>query len=123
MVLDVAKDKARKIADSQFWSFRSYRMNFSFDDAYLAFEGMNLFEGDIFIYSFKDKSLHNLTNSASSEGAPVFSPDGKNLSPAEACAVSSTVCRFSATTRSPLPPMSMMSFLQRRAPGTALPRR
>ena len=79
MVLDVAKDKARKIADSQFWSFRSYRMNFSFDDAYLAFEGMNLFEGDIFIYSFKDKSLHNLTNSASSEGAPVFSPDGKNL--------------------------------------------
>ncbi len=79
MVLDVNKDKVRKIADSQFWSFRGYDMNFSFDDAYLAFEGMNLFEGDIFIYSFKDKSLHNLTNSASSEGSPVFSPDGKNL--------------------------------------------
>lgn len=79
MVLDVPKDKVHRIAESQFWSFRSYRMDFSYDDSFLAFEGMNLFEGDIFIYSFKDKSLHNLTNSASSEGSPVFSPDGKNL--------------------------------------------
>lgn len=79
MVLSTDNDRVRRIAESQFWSFRNYRMNFSFDGSYLAFEGMNLFEGDIFIYSFKDKSLHNLTNSASSEGSPVFSPDGKNL--------------------------------------------
>ena len=79
MVLDTAKDKVRKIADAQFWSFRGYGMNFSFDDSHLAFEAMNLFEGDIYIYSFKDGKLYNLTNSASSEGSPVFSPDGKNL--------------------------------------------
>ncbi len=79
MLLETAKDKVRKIADAQFWSFRSYSMNFSYDDSYLAFEAMNLFEGDIFIYSFLDNSLHNLTNSASSEGSPLFSPDGKNL--------------------------------------------
>lgn len=79
MYLDTSNDKVRKIADAQFWSFRSYNMSFSFDDSHLAFNAMNLFESDIYIYSFKDGKLHNLTNSASTESGPVFSPDGKNL--------------------------------------------
>lgn len=78
-VLNTSDDKVEKLADAQFWSYSGYTLNFSFDDAYLAFEAVNLFEGDIFIYSFKDKKLHNLTNSASSEGAPCFSPCGKYL--------------------------------------------
>lgn len=79
MFIDTANDKVRKIADAQFWSFRSYTMCFSFDDSHLAFNAVNLFESDVYIYSFKDGKLHNLTNSASTESSPAFSPDGKNL--------------------------------------------
>lgn len=79
MVYNVKENRAEKLADAEFWSYSRYTLNFSYDDAYLAFEAMNLFEGDIFIYSFKEKKLHNLTNSASTEGGPCFSPDGKYL--------------------------------------------
>ena len=79
MVLNTATDAVEKIADAQFWSYASYNLDFSPDDNYLAFEAVNLFEGEIYIYSFKDKKLHNLTNSACPEGNPRFSPDGKYL--------------------------------------------
>lgn len=79
MLLNTDKDSVEKLADAQFWSFSTYSLNFSYDDSHLAFEAVNLFEDDIYIYSFKDKKLHNLTNSASSEGSPTFSPDGKDL--------------------------------------------
>lgn len=79
MLLNTKNDTVEKLADAQFWSFQSYNLNFSYDDSHLAFEAMNLFERDIYIYSFKEKKLHNLTNSASSEGSPTFSPDGKEL--------------------------------------------
>lgn len=79
MVLNTASDVVEKVADAQFWSYASYTLNFSPDDQYLAFEAVNLFEGEIYIYSFRDKVLRNLTNSACSEGSPVFSPDGKYL--------------------------------------------
>jgi len=78
-VFNTADETVEKLADAQFWSYAGYTLNFSYDDAFLAFEAVNLVEGDIFIYSFKDKKLHNLTNSASSEGAPCFSPCGKYL--------------------------------------------
>lgn len=45
----------------------------------LAFEAINLFEPDIYIYSFADDDVVNLTKSASVEGSPCFSPDGKSL--------------------------------------------
>lgn len=79
MCLSTADNKVEKLADAEFWSYSRYTLNFSFDDSYLAFEAVNLFEGDIYLYSFKEKKLHNLTNSASSEGRPCFSPDGKYL--------------------------------------------
>ena len=79
MVLNTSDNKVTKLADAQFWSYTRYSLNFSYDDSYLAFEAMNLFEGDIFLYSFKEKKLHNLTNSACSEGKPCFSPDGKYM--------------------------------------------
>ena len=78
-VLNIADEKVEKLADAQFWSYARYNLNFSFDDSYLAFEAVNLFEGDIYIYSFNEKKLYNLTNSASTEGNPCFSPDGKYL--------------------------------------------
>lgn len=79
MNLNTADNSVEKVADAQFWSYGTYTLNFSPDDQYLAFEAKNLFEGEIYIYSFRDKKLHNLTNSACSEGSPVFSPDGKYL--------------------------------------------
>lgn len=79
MALNTADNSVEKVADAQFWSYSRYILNFSYDDSYLAFEAVNLFEGDIYLYSFKEKKLYNLTNSANSEGNPVFSPDGKYL--------------------------------------------
>lgn len=79
MTLKTSDNSVEKIADAQFWSYGRYTLSFSFDNNYLAFEAMNLFEREIYIYSFKEKKLYNLTNSACSEGSPVFSPDGKYL--------------------------------------------
>lgn len=79
MALNTADNSVEKLTDAQFWSYSRYTLNFSYDDSYLAFEAVNLFEGDIYLYSFKEKKLYNLTNSANSEGNPVFSPDGKYL--------------------------------------------
>lgn len=79
MVLHIPQNRIEKIADAQFWSFMKFDMNFSFDDSLLAFEAINLFEPDIYIYSFDEKKVTNLTRSASVEGSPCFAPDGKSL--------------------------------------------
>ena len=79
MVCDLGSDSVSKVADAEFWSFEGYGINWSFDDSVIAFEAMNMFEPDIYIYSFKDSSLRNLTNSASTEGSAVFTPDGKYM--------------------------------------------
>ena len=79
MVLNTADNSVEKLANAEFWSYTRYTLNFSYDDSYLAFEAMNMFEGDIYMYSFKEKKLYNLTNSACSEGKPVFSPCGKYM--------------------------------------------
>ena len=79
MLLDMRSDVARKLTEAEFWSFQRYSLAFSFDDSYLAFDAMQMFEPDIFIYSFADGSLKNLTNSASVEEGAVFSPDGKDM--------------------------------------------
>ena len=79
MLHDVKTGATEKIADAEFWSFQQYNLSFASDDSWLAFEAMDRFEPDIFLYSLKDKKLINLTNSASTEREPVFSPDGKYL--------------------------------------------
>ena len=79
MCLNTSNNTVDKLAQAEFWSYSRYTLNFSPDDAYLTFEAMNLFEREVYLYSFKEKQLHNLTNSASSEGSPCFSPDGKYL--------------------------------------------
>ena len=79
MLLDLNNNVARKLTEAEFWSYQRYDLSFSFDDNFLAFDAMHMFESDIFIYSFADGTLKNLTNSASVEGSPVFSPDGKDM--------------------------------------------
>ncbi|MDD2595899.1 MAG: S41 family peptidase [Bacteroidales bacterium] len=79
MIMSIPSDKVDQIATVEFWSFQNYNLHFSFDDSCLAFESMNKFEPDIFIYSFKDKKLTNLTNSASTERDAWFTPDGKYM--------------------------------------------
>ena len=79
VVYDTATGLARKIAEAEFWSYQGYDFSFSFDDKYLAFDAMHMFEPDIFLYSFEDGTLRNFTNSASVEESPVFSPDGKDM--------------------------------------------
>ncbi|MCQ2147696.1 MAG: hypothetical protein MJZ16_09290 [Bacteroidales bacterium] len=79
MLCNMESGSVEKIADAEFWSFQNYDISFSADDSYLAFDAMDRFESDIFVYSFKDKKLTNMTHSASTEGSMVFSPDEKNM--------------------------------------------
>lgn len=79
MVCNMDNFSVQKVAEAEFWSFQTYDMAFSADDSYLAFDAMSRFESDIFLYSFAEDKLVNLTNSASLEGGMVFSPDGKNM--------------------------------------------
>ena len=79
MMHDTKAGTTEKVADAQFWSFSRYNLSFSWDDNWLAFDAMDRFEPDIFLYSLADKKLMNLTNSASTEQNPLFSPDGKYL--------------------------------------------
>lgn len=79
MILDLEKDKTEKIADQEFWAYQGYSINFSADQKHLAFTAMNMFEQDIYVYSFDSKQVVNVTNSAVAEGDPIFSPDGKSM--------------------------------------------
>lgn len=78
-IINCQDSKAEKVASGEFWSFQGYSLNWSADDKFITFNAMNLFERDIYIYSLQDKRLTNLTNSATSENGPIFSPDGKYL--------------------------------------------
>ena len=79
MTLNFADDKTEEITKGEFWAFQNYSISFSFDDKFLAFSAVNLFERDLYIYSFAGKGTVNITNSATYEDDPVFSPDGKYL--------------------------------------------
>lgn len=79
MLLDMKSGAVTKVADVEFWSFQGYDLSFSFDDRYLAFDAMHLFEPDIFLYDLKEGKLVNFTNSASVEHGAVFSPDGRDM--------------------------------------------
>ena len=69
----------KELAQVELWAFRQYSLSFSFDDNILAFEAVNQFESDIFLYDFRNNSVTNLTKSASTESEAVFSPDGHDL--------------------------------------------
>ncbi|MCR5709949.1 MAG: hypothetical protein K6G79_05650 [Bacteroidales bacterium] len=79
MLHETKTGNTKKVADAEFWSFQQYDLAFSWDDSILTFEAMDRFEPDIFIYSLKDNKLTNLTNSASTEREPLFTPDGKYM--------------------------------------------
>lgn len=79
ILYDTRAGALSKLTEAEFWSFQRYSMSFSFDDSYLSFDAMHMFERDIFLYDFKDGSVRNFTRSASVESGAVFSPDGKDM--------------------------------------------
>lgn len=78
-MLHTGDDRIEKLTDNEFWSFQNYEICFSPDDKYIAYTAMNLFERDIFLYNLQNKQSLNLTNSATVENTPAWSPDGKYL--------------------------------------------
>jgi len=79
MTLNLSDDKCEEVAKGEFWAFQGYSLSFSSNDKFLAFSAVNLFERDIFITALADKKTVNLTNSATYEDEPVFSPDGRYI--------------------------------------------
>jgi tricorn protease len=79
MSLNVSDDKVSELTKQEFWSFQNYSVSFSGDDKYLLFSATNLFDRDIFLYSFEAKKVINITNSATMEDDACFSADGKYI--------------------------------------------
>ncbi|MCF0177482.1 MAG: PD40 domain-containing protein, partial [Bacteroidales bacterium] len=79
MLYNTSDGSVKKVADAEIWGTNPVSMAFSFDDKFLAFDAMNLFEKDIFICDLTAGTVVNLTNSAGTEAAPAFSSDGKYL--------------------------------------------
>lgn len=79
MLHNIKAGTTTKVADAEFWSFEGYDLSFSFDDKFLAFDAMHMFEPDIFVLDISAGSLRNLTHSASVEQHPLFTPDGKYM--------------------------------------------
>lgn len=79
MSLNLKDDKTSELTKQEFWSFQGYPLHFSADDKNLLFSAMNLFDRDIFIYNFENKSVLNLTNSATPEDDPQVTKDGKYI--------------------------------------------
>ncbi len=79
MLLDLISGKAEQLASHEFWAFQNYRITFSFDDKFITYTAVNLFERDVYLYDIKEKKSVNITNSANFENDPIFSPDGRYL--------------------------------------------
>ena len=79
MLHNVKAGTTAKVADAEFWSFEGYDLTFSFDDKWLAFDAMNMFETDIYVLNLDEGNVRNLTHSASVEQQPLFTPDGKYM--------------------------------------------
>lgn len=79
MSLNVSDDKVAELTKQEFWSFQNYSISFSSDDKYILFSATNLFDRDIFLYSFETKKVSNITNSATMEDDACFSADGKYI--------------------------------------------
>lgn len=79
MVHNIKAGATTKVTEAEFWSFEGYDLSFSYDDNYLAFDAMHMFEPDIFVLNLNEGDLKNLTHSASVEQRPLFTPDGKYM--------------------------------------------
>lgn len=79
MYINFKDGKPVEISKNEFWSFQTYPLQFSGDDKNLLFSAVNLFDRDIFIYNFENKTLLNLTNSATPEDDPQITKDGKYI--------------------------------------------
>ncbi|MGE0092782.1 MAG: S41 family peptidase [Bacteroidales bacterium] len=79
MILDMAADAVKELNGHEFWAFQDYRISFSYDDRFLAYTAVNIFERDVFIYDLAESRVINVTNSANTENDPVFGPGGKYL--------------------------------------------
>ncbi len=78
-MLNLADDKVSELTKQEFWSFENYSISFSSDDKFMLFSATNLFDRDIYLYDFANRSVVNITNSATYEDEACFSPDGKYI--------------------------------------------
>ena len=78
-VLNAATGSVSTLATVDQWAFRTPPIHFSMDNEWITFSAMNFFEQDIYVCNLNTKELINLTNSAATEGSPVWSADGKYL--------------------------------------------
>lgn len=79
MLLDVKSGNVKVLANHEFWAFQNYRIRFSNNERYITYTAVNLFERDVFVYDLYKDSCINITNSANTEGDPLFGEKDREL--------------------------------------------
>lgn len=78
-LLDAKTLDSKTIAKDEFWGFQNSTPGFSPNEQYIVYTAYRNFEQDVFVYNIKDNKSTNLTNTAITELAPVWAPDGKSI--------------------------------------------
>lgn len=80
MMYDIEKGRVDTLSKNhEFWAFHDFKISFSLDGRFLAYTAINLFERDVYIYDLKNREVLAVTNNATYDTDPIFSPDSKEL--------------------------------------------
>lgn len=78
-LIDFEKDENKLLTKAELWGFYNDQPYFASDDQHIVFSAYKNFEREIMIYNLENGEVHNLTNTAVTEAAPFWSPDGKYI--------------------------------------------
>ncbi len=80
MIYDIEKSRVDTLTDiHEFWSFQDFKISFSLDGRFITYSAINLFERDVYIYDLNNRKVLPITNNATFDNDPIFSPDSKEL--------------------------------------------
>lgn len=78
-LLDTKTGESKSLLKEEIWGSQNSDPSFSPNDEYVVFTAYRDFEQDVFVHHIKDNKTINLTNTGITEGAPVWSGDGKYI--------------------------------------------
>ncbi len=77
--IDLKTFNCKVVTHNAVWGINNDVPDFSPDGEWIIYTAHRNFEQDVFIYNLKSKQTINLTKTAISEVAPMFSPDGRDV--------------------------------------------
>jgi tricorn protease len=78
-LLDTKTGESKTIVKDEIWGAQNSDPSFSPNDEYVLFTAYRNFEQDVFVHNIKENKTTNLTNTAITEAAPLWSADSKYI--------------------------------------------